>query len=84
MTAASIVAWIPFVSPLPQPGDLWWLLAVPLVVGISMIWKAVRLPSLERYWATVAIMSVQVLAGMAALALALLLLVRGLVPLLPV
>ncbi len=80
---ASLVAWIPFVSPMPPPGPWWWLLIVPLVVAVSMSWKAVRLRSLDRYWSQVAIMSVQVLLGMAGLTAALLVLVRVVIPLLP-
>jgi len=81
---APLVAWIPFVSPMPPPGSMWWLLIVPLVAAVSMIWKAVRLSSLERYWAAVIVMTAQVLVGMAVLGAALLLLVRGIIPLLPV
>jgi len=79
-----MIAWIPFISPMPQLGALWWLLALPLVVAVSMTWKAVRLSSLERYWAAVAVMTIQVLVGTAALGIGLLILVRGILPLLPV
>lgn len=84
VAAPPLVAWIPFVSPIPPPGAMWWLLIVPLIAAISMVWKAVRLPSLERYWAAVIVMTAQVLVGMAVLGAALLLLVRGVIPLLPV
>lgn len=84
VAGSASLAWIPFISPLPPPGAMWYLLAVPLVFGVSMIWKAVRLPSLERYWLAVIVMTFQVLIGMMALGVALLLLVRGIVPLLPV
>jgi hypothetical protein len=80
----TLLAWTPFIGPIPHPGPLWWLLMIPLVVGVAVIWKAVRLPSLERYWVAVAVMALQVFAGVAALGLGLLLLVRWLVPLLPV
>ncbi|MBX3354192.1 MAG: hypothetical protein KF724_00665 [Phycisphaeraceae bacterium] len=80
----STIAWIPFVSPMPSAGALWYLLAVPLVFCVAMVWKAVRLGSMERYWAAVVVMFVQVIVGMIALGLALLILVRLIVPLLPV
>lgn len=83
-TVPGLLDWKPFIGPIPHPGPLWWLLMIPLIVAVSMIWKAVRLPSLDRYWLAVAIMTLQVLAGVAALGIGLLLLVRGLVPLLPV
>ncbi|MFO0895752.1 MAG: hypothetical protein U0574_12450 [Phycisphaerales bacterium] len=78
-----LLAWIPFIQPVGQLGWAWWLLIVPLVAGTAMIWKAVRLPTLERYWAAVATMTVQVLAGMAALAAGLLILVQLVLPHLP-
>lgn len=82
--AAAGGAWIPFVAPMPPPGAWWWLLVVPLVVAICMIWKAVRLESLDRYWRQVIVMVTQMLLGMVALTVALLLLVRAVVPIIPV
>lgn len=83
-TSPPLLAWIPFLSPMPVPGWWWWLLLVPLVFAIAVIWKAVRLPTLERYWSAVIVMTLQVLFGMAGLAAALLILVRVGIPLLPV
>jgi len=82
--AGETLAWIPFVSPLPAPGPWWWLLLCPLVLGISMSWKAVRLTDFDRYWSSVIGMTLQILLGMAGLTAALLLLVRFVIPLLPV
>lgn len=82
--AVPTLAWIPFASPMPPPGAWWWLLALPLLIAISMIWKAVRLESLDRYWPQVFGMAAQLFLGMAGLTVALLLLVRFVIPLLPV
>lgn len=80
----TLLAWKPFVEPLSGVIHVWWLLIVPMCLGISVTWKAIRLRTLERYWAEVAFMTGQLLAGMIALAAGLMLLVRVVVPLLPV
>lgn len=82
--SCELLAWIPFVSPMPYPGEWWWMFLVPLVVAIAWIWKAVRSTTLDRFPLAVIGMSAQVLLGMAGLGVGLLLLVRFLIPLLPV
>ena len=57
---------------------------IPLVLGVSTIWKAIRVPDMQHYWREVFTMTAQVLLGMAALAAGLMILVRVIVPLLPV
>ncbi len=79
----SLLAWIPFLEPITAVAHVWWALLLPMVVGISVAWKAIRLRSFDRYWRSVWFMSAQLLAGMVALAAALMLLVRVVVPLLP-
>jgi hypothetical protein len=79
----SLLAWIPLIEPMPGVIHWWWAWIVPMVLGVSMTWKAIRLKSLERYWPEVARMSGQVLAGMVALTAGLILLVRVVLPLLP-
>ncbi|MBM4007676.1 MAG: hypothetical protein FJ292_09000 [Planctomycetes bacterium] len=78
-----LLAWIPLVDPLPGGIHWWWAWVVPMVIGVSVTWKAIRLHSLDRYWPEVFRMSGQLLVGMAALAAALMLLVRVVLPLLP-
>jgi len=65
----------PFIDPI-NAHHWWWALIVPLALLTAVAYKAVRLPTLERYWREVALMSVQVLLGMAALAATLWLLVE--------
>ena len=77
------LAWTPFLEPLSAVIHWWWLLIVPLCAGISVTWKAIRLRNLDRFWHEVAFMTGQLLAGMAALAAGLMLLVRVVLPLLP-
>jgi hypothetical protein len=79
----NLLAWIPLVEPLPGGIHWWWVWVVPMVVGVSVVWKAIRVQTLERYWHDVLRMSGQLLVGMVALAAGLMLLVRVVLPLLP-
>lgn len=79
----NLLAWTPFVEPIAAVVHVWWALLLPMVVGISVAWKAIRLRTLDRYWHEVWFMSAQLLAGIVALAAALILLVRVVLPLLP-
>ncbi|MFM1830418.1 MAG: hypothetical protein RLZZ558_758 [Planctomycetota bacterium] len=78
-----MAAWTPLLQPLPGAIHWWWIMVVPMVLGVSVVWKAVRLPAMHRYWREVAMMSMQVLLGMVALAAGLMILVRVIVPMLP-
>lgn len=42
----------------------WWWLVVPLVIGIAVVYKAIRLPSLRNYPWHVLRMTVQVMVVM--------------------
>lgn len=79
----NLLAWIPLVEPLPGGIHWWWAWVAPMVVGVSIAWKAIRVQTLERYWHEVLRMSGQLLVGMIALAAGLMLLVRVVLPLLP-
>lgn len=83
-TMPELLAWIPFLEPIRGLGDAWWLLSVPLIVGISTAYKAVRARSIDRFWVQVGWFSVRVMAIMIALTAALLALVRIVIPALPV
>lgn len=84
MMALPLVAWIPFLEPIRGIGNAWWLLSIPLIVGISVAYKSIRAASIERFWSQVAWFSVRVLLIMVALTLGLFVLVRIVVPVLPV
>lgn len=83
-TAPALIAWLPFIDPLPAAYRWWWLSAIPLLLGISMVYKAYRLPTLEHYWRQVFVMTLQILLAMVLFAAALFVIVLWLVPRLPV
>ena len=78
------LSYIPFLYPISLFHDWWYLLILPLSIGISIIYKALRLGSLDRFWHNVVIMSIQIILSMIGLAIALLILVQWIIPALPV
>lgn len=84
MNALPLMAWVPFIEPIRGIGNAWWLLSIPLIVGISIAYKSIRAASVERFWSQVAWFSVRVMLIMAALTVGLFVLVRIVLPALPV
>ena len=80
----SLLAYIPFVHPLNVFQDWWWVLLLPLSFGIAVIYKAMRVQSMSRYWRQVTVLTVQIVLGMIGLAIALMILVQWVIPVLPV
>jgi hypothetical protein len=81
--ATHTLAWIPILEPMPWAHRIWWLFAIPLALGMSMAWKAVRLPSLEHYWRAVFVMTGQILLTIVGIAVGLFVIVVLLLPHLP-
>lgn len=78
-TLLSTLAWRPFLDPL----DLhrwWFVLIVPLSLGISVAYKAIRVERMRGYWREVAMMTAHIVLGMAALGAASYLFVQHLLP----
>jgi hypothetical protein len=75
-----LLAWRPILDPLPLEGGAWWLLLPPLALGVSMIYKAVRTPDMNRYWRETALMTAQIVGAMLLLAFALHAIVQWIVP----
>ena len=79
-----VLAYIPFINPLNVFHVWWYLLLAPMALGIAVVYKALKLASLEQYWRQVVMMTVQILLGMIALAVGLAILVQLIIPALPV
>lgn len=67
--SGSGAAYRPFLDPLDLH-EAWWLTLLPLALGISLSYKAVRVGSLRELPKQVVVMTVQVVVGMALLAAA--------------
>ncbi len=79
-----VLAYLPFLDPINAVHDWWYLLLVPLSFGVSVIYLALRMPSLDHYWRRVLLMTVQIVGAIAALAIVLVVLVQVVIPWLPV
>ena len=75
--------YIPFLDPISAVHVWWYLLVIPLSFGVSVIYRALRVPSLDHFWRGVGVMTVQIVVAMVALAILLLILVEAVVPRLP-
>lgn len=80
----TVLGYIPFLTPMNALLDWTFLLVVPLAFGISVIYKAMRLRDLTLFWRDVAVMTFQIILGMVALSIALIIVVRLMIPALPV
>jgi cell division protein FtsW (lipid II flippase) len=78
-----MMAYVPLLDPINALQPLWYLLLLPLAFGISVIYKAMRMPRLDRFWRQVALMTTQIVLAMIGLALCLVVLVQVLIPLIP-
>ncbi len=76
-------AYIPFITPMPWVHEWWYLLLPPLALGISMIWKAVRVWTFADFWRQTIVMTVQVIVAMILMAIALNLFVQFAIPAMP-
>jgi len=80
----ALLAYIPFLDPINFFHDWWYLLLLPLSFGLSVIYKAMRMPKLVRFWREVTVMTVQIVVGMIALAIGVSLFVQVVIPMIPV
>jgi len=80
---SALLAWTPFLQPAPGVERWWWMLVLPMALGIAMSYKAIRTKDLRDYPRDVLRMSVQIVAAVAGIAIGLYLLVIVLLPLLP-
>ncbi len=62
-------AWRPMLDPLPI-GEYWPFLLIPLALGISIAYKAVRVGSREAYLKSVVMMTTQIVLAMIAMGVA--------------
>lgn len=64
-----IASWTPFLTPMDLH-EWWWFTLIPLAALVSLSYKAVRVPagmSLGSFARSVAVMSIQIVAAIAAI-----------------
>jgi hypothetical protein len=79
VSAPASLAWRPFIDPL-DAHRAWFLLLIPMALFISMVYKGVRLPELDRYWRQVAVMTFQIVVGIIALGAGVFLFIQYIAP----
>jgi len=62
------LAWVPFKHPIGLFHEFWYLLLVPLSLGLSVTWKALRLEDMRRLPRQTLLMTSQIVLGMIGLA----------------
>ena len=72
---AAPVSYRPFLSPLPV-WDYWIWLLIPLCLGVSIVYKAIRIERLADVPKQALIITLWILGGMAAAAVALVIIVQ--------
>ncbi len=56
----ALLAYRPFLDPLPLPPGGWWLTIIPMAFFIAVAYKAVRRNSLNGYWKSTTMMAAQI------------------------
>lgn len=69
-------AFVPFWQPLPV-WDYWYLLLIPLCVGISIAYKAIKCREMKQVPREAAVIFTMIILGMVLVAVVLLVLVRA-------
>jgi hypothetical protein len=64
-----LLAWRPFLDPM-NLHTWWWAFLLPLSLGISVAYKAVRVDDLKDWPRQVAVMTAQIILGMILLGIA--------------
>lgn len=80
---SALLAWTPFLQPAPGVQHWWWMLVIPMALGVSMAYKAIRVQELSQWPKAVAKMTLQIIAAVVGIAIGLYLLVIVLLPMLP-
>ncbi len=80
---STVLAWSPFLQPAPGVQHWWWLLVIPMALGVSLSYKAIRTGDLRKFPRDVTVMAIQIVALMVGIAIGLYILVLVLLPLLP-
>ena len=69
MSAWTLLAWLPFVNPIPLPAGLRLWTFLPLAACVAVVYRATRATDLRGLPRAAAITFAQIVAGMCAIAL---------------
>jgi hypothetical protein len=75
-SVAPMLAYRPFLDPLPYSWDFWPWLLLPLVVGVAVVYKSIKCRTMKQVPREAAGITVWILAGLAAAAVILVAIVK--------
>ena len=75
LVIAAAAGYVPFLRPLPV-WDVWYLLIVPLCLGVAIVYKCIKAPTVSRIPWESFVISLWILLGMVGAALGLAIVVR--------
>lgn len=75
-----MLAYTPLLDPINLFHEWWFVLLIPMSLGVSIAYKAVRLPTLYHFWKHVLAMTAQIIVGMILLAVASYIIIEGFIP----
>ena len=75
-----MVGWIPFLQPIPELVSVWYLLCIPLAIGISLVYKAIWLPEDGPWFRQSMVMAILLLLAMVGVAIGLGLITEVILP----
>lgn len=71
----SAIEWKPFLTPAPV-WDYWYLLLIPLVIGVSIVYKSIKCAKVSQIPREAAAIAIYILLAMVALAVGVMLIFR--------
>ncbi|MFZ4573476.1 MAG: hypothetical protein ACOYN0_03700 [Phycisphaerales bacterium] len=74
-----LLAYRPFLDPLPLDA-YWYLLLIPIAIGISLAYKAVRVREMKDYPRQVLVLTIQIVVSMVALGVGMYIVVQHALP----
>ena len=77
-----MLAWIPFLEPMNAMQSVWYIFIIPMSFGISVVYRSLRESTYTTYWCSVVLMTIQIVLGIVAIAVALGIFVQLVIPLL--
>lgn len=75
----SLLAYRPFLDPLPIDA-YWYLLLIPMSLGIALAYKSVRVREMKDYPRQVLVLMIQIVVSMAALGVGTYLVIQHVIP----
>ena len=77
-----MLSWIPFLEPMNAMQSVWYIFIIPMSFGISVVYRSLRESTYTTYWCSVVLMTIQIVLGIVAIAVALGIFVQFVIPLL--